>query len=97
MPGKRRKFTAAFKAKVALAAIKNQHTRSEIAQRFEIHPNQVSDWKRNATSRMSELFEDGHSRRQAKDESELRDQLYQQIGQLKVELDWLKKKSGYDC
>ena len=96
MPGKRRKFTSEFKARVALAAIKNQHTRSEIAQRFEVHPNQVSDWKGTATRRLSELFEDRRSRRKAAEEAELRDQLYQQIGQLKVELDWLKKKSGIE-
>ena len=94
MSGKRRAFTAEFKAKVALEAIKGQRTLSEIAQLYEIHPNQVSAWKRQAIEQLHDVFEDGRRRKRAADEAALRDQLYQQIGQLKVELDWVKKKSG---
>ena len=92
MSGKRRTFTAAFKAKVALEAIKGQRTVSEIAQQYQVHPNQVSTWKRQAIEHLSATFEDGRRRREAADEEALRDQLYQQIGKLKVELDWVKKE-----
>jgi putative transposase len=93
MAGQRRRFTGEHKAKVALEAIKGQRTVTEIAQHYGVHPNQVSDWKRQALEYMRGGFTDGH-RRQAADEDVLRAQLYQQIGQLKVELDWLKKTVG---
>ena len=86
-------YTAAFKAKVALEAIKGQRTINEIASAYEVHPNQVTQWKKQAVSQLSDIFSNGRARDDAADE-ELRNQLYQQIGQLKVELDWLKKKSG---
>ena len=93
MKKERKSYTAAFKAKVALEAIKGQRTINEIASAFEVHPNQVTQWKKQAVSQLSEIFSNGRARADAADE-ELRNQLYQQIGQLKVELDWLKKKSG---
>ena len=94
MSGKRRTFTAEFKAKVALEAIKGQRTLAEIAQHYEVHPNQISTWKRQAIEHLASTFEDGRRRREAADEAALRDQLYQQIGQLTVELDWIKKRAG---
>jgi len=93
MTRKRRSFTADFKARVALEAIKNQHTLQEIASRFEVHPNQVVHWKRQALEALPGVFSKGRVLEQKADE-ELRDQLYQQIGRLQVELEWLKKKSG---
>jgi transposase-like protein len=93
MKKERKSYTAAFKAKVALEAIKGQRTINEIASAFEVHPNQVTQWKKQAVSQLSEIFSNGRARADAAEE-ELRNQLYQQIGQLKVELDWLKKKSG---
>jgi transposase-like protein len=93
MKRERKSYTAAFKAKVALEAIKGQRTINEIASAFEVHPNQVTQWKKQAVSQLSEIFSNGRARDDAAEE-ELRNQLYQQIGQLKVELDWLKKKSG---
>jgi transposase-like protein len=93
MKKERKSYTAAFKAKVALEAIKGQRTINEIASAFEVHPNQVTQWKKQAVSQLSEIFSNGRARDDAAEE-ELRNQLYQQIGQLKVELDWLKKKSG---
>ena len=90
---KRKSYTAAFKAKVALEAIKGQRTINEIASAYEVHPNQVTQWKKQAVSQLDEIFSNGRVRADAAEE-ELRNQLYQQIGQLKVELDWLKKKSG---
>jgi transposase len=93
MTRKRRSFTAEFKARVALEAIKNQHTLQEIASRFEVHPNQVVHWKRQALEALPGVFSQGRVLEQKADEA-LRDQLYQQIGRLQVELEWLKKKSG---
>ena len=93
MKKERKSYTAAFKAKVALEAIKGQRTINEIASAFEVRPNQVTQWKKQAVSQLSEIFSNGRARGDAAEE-ELRNQLYQQIGQLKVELDWLKKKSG---
>ena len=88
MPKKR--YTAAFKSKVALEALKGQKTLSEIASEYEIHPNQVSQWKRQLRDGIETVFTDP-SRSNRSDEKE-KDKLYQEIGRLKVELDWLKKK-----
>ena len=90
---KRRTFSAEFKAKVALEAIKGQHTLAEIGSRYGVHPNVVGQWKKALVEHASEAFSDSASKDRAADE-ELKAQLYQQIGQLKVELDWLKKKTG---
>ncbi len=90
----RKRYGADFKAKVALEAIRGHRTVNEIAGQFGVHPNQVVQWKKQALSGLSEIFSNGRVRKDKSDE-ELRDQLYQQIGQLKVELDWLKKKTGY--
>jgi transposase-like protein len=88
MPKKR--YTAAFKSKVALEAVKGQRTISEIASEYEVHPNQVSQWKRQLQDGIENIFTDPR-RSNISDEKE-KDKLYQEIGRLKVELDWLKKK-----
>ena len=93
MAKSRRTFTAAFKAKVALAAIRGEGTLAELASRFQVHPNQVAVWKKQAVDGMADTLSDGR-KRDAKDEEEHQARLYQQIGQLQFELDWLKKKSG---
>ena len=93
MAKKRRRFTAAFKAKVAMAAIRGEGTLAELASRYEVHPNQVAVWKRQAMEGLSEVFADGRSR-QAREDQEHEAKLYQQIGQLQFDLDWLKKKAG---
>lgn len=93
MARKRRTFTEAFKAKVAMAAIRGEGTLAELASRFEVHPNQVATWKRQAVEGLPELFADGRGQPGRKDE-EHEAKLYQQIGQLQFELDWLKKKAG---
>ncbi len=90
--GKSKHYSAKLKAKVALEAIKEQKTRSQIASGYEIHPSRVSEWKNQALLNFEELFKSKTSRNE-KEKEKLIDRLYQQIGQLKVELDWLKKKS----
>ena len=93
MAKKRRKFSGAFKAKVALAAIRGEGTLAELASRFQVHSNQVTTWKKQAVEGMAESLSDGR-KREAQEEEEHEAKLYQQIGQLQFELDWLKKKSG---
>jgi transposase-like protein len=93
MPKSRRRHSAEFKFKVALEAAKGLKTISEIASEFSLHPNQVSQWKQ-------QLLEDGEVLfRQAHDYSDreskaLQAELYEQIGRLKMELEWLKKKAA---
>ena len=84
----RRKFSSAFKAKVALEAIKNQKTLAELAKEFEVNPVMISQWKSAFLDNMAAAFDKGQSR----DEPDVDTQeLYAQIGQLKVENEFLKK------
>jgi len=89
----RKSFTAAFKTKVALEAIKGHRTVTEIAGEYGVHPHQITQWKKQVMEAVPDVLSDKRRKRNA-DQEELVAQLYQQIGQLKVELDWLKKKSG---
>lgn len=84
----RRVFGGEFRAKIALAAVKGDKTLSELASHFEVHSTQVSAWRKELIDRAGELFEDGRKRKQATEE------LYAQIGRLKMEVEWLKKKSA---
>ncbi len=93
MKRKRRVFGGAFRAKVALAALKGDKTLSQLASQFEVHANQVSAWRKELSERAAELFEDRRSRKRDEDEATL-EQLYEQIGRLKMEVEWLKKKSA---
>ena len=88
---RRKRHSADFKARVALEALKEQRTVNEIAALYEVHPVQVSQWKKQAREGLADLFSTGRVR-QEKDDEALRERLYQEIGELKVELDWLKKK-----
>ena len=93
MARQRNHYTTDFKAKVALAAIKGQQTVNEIAATYSVHPHQVLQWKKQALEVLPDVFSNRRVRR-TQDEEALQARLYQQIGQLKVELDWLKKKAG---
>ena len=88
----RRKFTAHFKAKVALEAIKNQKTLAELSQHFEVNPVTISKWKTEFLKNMSLVFGGGTSNSVDPDSPEI-EKLYAQIGQLKVENDFLKKSA----
>jgi putative transposase len=85
--------SADFKVKVALEAIKGLKTVNEIASELGVHPTQIAQWKKHALEALPEAFSTGKSQKD-KGQEALTSELYQQIGQLKVELDWLKKKSG---
>jgi putative transposase len=89
----RKVHSAEFKAKVALEALKEQKTINEIAVVFKVHPTQVSQWKKQALDELSQVFSQKRGR-QAKQKEDLTLALYQEIGQLKFELDWVKKKMG---
>jgi transposase len=87
----RRKFTTAFKTKVVLEALKERSTIQELAVKFELHPNQISEWKKEFLANAEKAFE-GESEEKDNPVEKERDELYKQIGQMKVEIDWLKKK-----
>jgi len=93
MKAQRKHYSAEFKAKVALAALKGDKTLNELAAQYEVHPNQISQWKQRALEELPSLFTDRRER-SGQEEEVLKAGLYQQIGQLKVEVDWLKKKVG---
>ena len=90
----RKAYTTAFKVKIALEAIKGQRTINEIAVHYGVHPNQVTQWKKQAIESLPDVFSTRRER-DAQGEEALKAELYQQIGQLKVELEWLKK--NYRC
>ena len=91
--GKRRKtHSPQFKAKVALAAIQNDETAAQLASRFGIHPTMVSNWKRQMLEGAADIFDKNNKTR--KQEEARTDELYKQIGQLKVENDFLSRKLG---
>ena len=92
MPRKRRSFSTSFKAKVALAAARGDRSTAELASKFGIHTSQVTAWKKLLLSGAPELFADGRSRQAESSVDE--QELYEQIGRLKMEVEWLKKKSG---
>ena len=87
----RRKFSGEFKAKVALEAIKAQETINQIATRYEVHPHQVTQWKQQLLQQAPAAFEQPAALSQAEGVEE---ELYAQIGRLKMQLEWLKKKLG---
>ena len=90
----RKQHSIGFKTQVALEAIRNQSTIAEIASENGVHPSQVNKWKKQALDGLPGIFS-GNNDNGKHDSEKLQAELYQQIGKLKVELDWLKKKVGY--
>ena len=87
MKKKRRKFSGAFKAKVAIEALKERETLAELSKRFEVHPNMISKWKQEFLEKSAEIFD-----KKSDSETEVdADKLYSKIGQLEMENDFLKK------
>jgi transposase-like protein len=90
MSTNRRRFSATFKAKVALEALQERETIEVLSKKHNVHPNQILRWKKEGTEQLHKVFS---SEKNKNDKSEkLIDELYKQIGQLKVDNDWLKKK-----
>ena len=95
MGKKRNRPSPSFKAKVALAAVKEVKTVSELASQFKIHPTQIHQWKRLLLERAEEVFSTpGTAARNADEQEALQAKLYEEIGRLKVELEWVKKKAA---
>ena len=88
-----KKYPPVFKAKVALETFREEKTSAELSSKYKVHPSQIRRWKSIATEGIRESFMDKRQKRD-KDKDMLIEELYKQIGQLKVEVDWLKKKSG---
>jgi transposase-like protein len=91
MPRKRRQFSPTQKAKVALEAIRSLKTIPELAQQYQVHPTQISSWKQQLLASAETLFESG-KKSKATDEGPDSAELYEQIGKLNMQLEWLKKK-----
>jgi transposase len=94
MSRKRRIFGAAFKAKVALAACRGQKTTAQLAAEFGIHASQITAWKKQLLEGAIGLFEDGRGQRVADETAAHEQELFEQIGRLKMEVEWLKNKSA---
>lgn len=89
----RKQYSAKFKARVAMEAIRGEKTMNQLAGHFRVHPVQIAHWRKTAIEQLEELFVDGRKKK-APDAGADREALYAEIGRLKVELDWLKKKVG---
>jgi transposase len=91
---KRRNHTPAFKAKVALAALKGERTLAELAEQFDVHPNQIQDWKKRLVAGAEDVF--GANSERTRDNEQAVEKLHAKIGQLAVENDFLSKALGRD-
>ena len=89
----RKQYSPKFKAKVAVEAIRGERTLSQLASQFRVHPVQIGQWRKTALAQLADVFMDGRKGKASGSEVE-KDGLYEEIGRLKVELDWLKKKVG---
>ena len=95
MARKRRAFSATFKAKVALDAVKGLKTSAELAKSHGVHSTQIALWKKQLIDEASSIFEAGSAKAEKSDDPSA-DELYKEIGKLKVQLEWLKKKAAQD-
>jgi transposase-like protein len=89
----RRRFSSEFKFRVALEAAKGQQTLGELASKHSLHPNQISQWKRQLLESGADVFSQNSSKEQ-REQQAVQTELYEQIGRLKMELEWVKKKSA---
>jgi transposase-like protein len=89
----RKQYSPKFKARVAIEAIRGARTLSQLGSQFKVHPIQIAKWRKSALEQLPEVFLDGRKRKNRSGEADS-DALYEEIGRLKVELDWLKKKVG---
>ena len=94
MPKKRQSHSAAFKAQVALAAVRGDKTISELASLHGVHPTLIHGWKKQLLANAEDLFQNAGTKSSSAEHEALQAQLYEQIGRLKTELDWLKKKAA---
>lgn len=96
MSGVRRRHSAGFKVKVVPEALKEEKTSAQLSGEYGVHPNQIAQWKKKVLSELPGIFS-GKRKESIREQEKLESELYRQIGQLKVELDWLKKKSEHLC
>lgn len=89
----RKQYSPKFKARVAVEAIRGEKTMNQLASQFRVHPVQIAHWRKTALEQLEEIFVDGRKKR-VRDADPDRDALYEEIGRLKMELDWIKKKAG---
>lgn len=92
MPSLRKKYTPEEKAKIALEALSGRYTLSQLTSKYSVHSTQINAWKQRLKSGVSNVFRD-RRRRDDEDKAALIDELYKKIGQLNIELEWMKKKS----
>lgn len=93
MTKKRKRYSAQFKFQVALEAIKGLKTVNQLASEHQLHPNQVSQWKRQLLEEGATIFDNGTAQQQQRDMAQTEAELYEQIGRLKMEVEWLKKST----
>ena len=94
MPTTRKRYPPSLKAKISVEAIKAQKTITELAQFYHVNPNLIAKWKKQALEGLPEVFRQPHNGDRSVAEAE-KDELFKQIGQLKVELEWLQKRTGF--
>lgn len=94
MSKKRRRHSPEFKVRVALEAIKGLKTSSEIASEYEVHPVQISQWKRQLLDNATDVFDANRAQKELANAEAREGDLYEQVGRLKMELEWLKKKAA---
>jgi transposase-like protein len=91
----RKRYSAKFKARVAVEAIRGEKTLSQLGAQFQVHPVQIAQWRKAALTQLQESFVDGRKRKARDGDGEFdTEALYEQIGRLKMELEWMKKKAG---